>query len=227
MRRKRRRSIFVNGRRVVPRGGNWGFPEANLRYRGREYDTAMRYHRDMNFTMVRNWVGQTGDDEFYEAADRHGILVWQDFWLANPVGRPGPGRRGPLHEQRPGHPPADPQSPSVALYCGRNEGDPPPALDSRIAAAIAELHPEIHYVPNSHVRLGQGGGPYGVRPREYLLHASGHPQAPQRARDDQRRDPRQPRADDAGGGALADEPALGPARLQPLTATSAPRTSSP
>ena len=38
----------------------------------------MRYHREMNFTMIRNWVGQIGDDAFYEACDRHGIMVWQE-----------------------------------------------------------------------------------------------------------------------------------------------------
>src|ERR1017187_9063490 len=73
--------IFVNGRRFVARGGNWGFPESMLRYRAREYDVAVRYHRNMNFTMIRNWVGQTGDEAFYDACDRSGIVVWQDFWL--------------------------------------------------------------------------------------------------------------------------------------------------
>jgi beta-galactosidase/beta-glucuronidase len=82
--------IWINGRRFVGRGGNWGFPETNLRYRKREYDIAVGYHRDMNFTMIRNWVGQTGDDEFYDACDNHGIVVWQDFWLANPVDGPDP-----------------------------------------------------------------------------------------------------------------------------------------
>ena len=47
-------NIYVNGRRFIGRGGNWGFPESNLKYRGREYDVAVGYHADMNFTMIRN-----------------------------------------------------------------------------------------------------------------------------------------------------------------------------
>ncbi|MDR1499387.1 MAG: discoidin domain-containing protein, partial [Tannerellaceae bacterium] len=72
-------TMFVNGRRFIGFGGNWGFGESNLNYRGREYDIAVAYHADMNFTMIRNWVGQIGDEEFYEACDRHGVMVWQDF----------------------------------------------------------------------------------------------------------------------------------------------------
>ena len=50
--------LFINGRRFIASGGNWGFGESMLRYRAREYDAAVRYHREMNFTMIRNWVGQ-------------------------------------------------------------------------------------------------------------------------------------------------------------------------
>ena len=83
-------SLFINGRRFIGRGGNWGFGESNLNYRGREYDIAVAYHADMNFTMMRNWVGMIGDEELYEACDRHGIMIWQDFWLANPADGPDP-----------------------------------------------------------------------------------------------------------------------------------------
>ena len=61
-----------------------------LRYRAREYDAAVRYHRDMNFTMIRNWVGQIGEDAFYEACDRHGIVVVAGFLAGQSLGRPRP-----------------------------------------------------------------------------------------------------------------------------------------
>lgn len=62
-------NLYINGRRFIGRGGNWGFSESNLNYRGREYETAVAYHADMNFTMLRNWVGMIGDEELYDACD--------------------------------------------------------------------------------------------------------------------------------------------------------------
>ena len=52
-----------------------------LRCRGGEYDLKVRLHREMNYNMIRNWIGSTTDEEFYEACDRYGIMVWDDFWL--------------------------------------------------------------------------------------------------------------------------------------------------
>ena len=156
--------IFINGRRFVPRGGNWGFSEDLLRYRAREYDAAVRYHRDMNFTMIRNWVGQTGDDAFYEACDRYGIVVWQEFWLANPWDGPDPDDpamflrnvRDTVLRIR--------NHPSIGLYCGRNEGYPPAVIDDGIRQALGELAPGSHYISDSADGVVGGGGPYQVMP---------------------------------------------------------------
>jgi hypothetical protein len=161
--------IWVNGKRFVPRGGNWGFSEAMLRYRTREYDAAVRYHRDMNFTMIRNWVGQTGDDAFYDACDRYGIVVWQDFWLANPADGPDPddtqmflrnARDTVLRIRR---------HPSVGLYCGRNEGFPPKPIDDGLRAILNELVPGIHYIPSSADGPVSGHGPYRVMPPSWYF----------------------------------------------------------
>ena len=50
---RQRLSLYVNGRRFIGFGGNWGFPEHLLNYRAREFDAAVKYHADMNFTMIR------------------------------------------------------------------------------------------------------------------------------------------------------------------------------
>lgn len=161
--------IWINGRRFIPRGGNWGFGESMLRYRGREFDAAVRYHRHMNFTMIRNWVGQVGDDEFYDACDKHGILIWQDFWLANPWDGPDPkddvlflrNVTDTILRIR--------NHPSIGLYCGRNEGHPPPPLEEGIKKALAELHPGIHYISSSAQGVVGGGGPYMAMPIEFYF----------------------------------------------------------
>lgn len=73
--------ISINGERVYCKGGNWGMSEYMLRCRGAEYDLKVRLHNEMNYNMIRNWIGSTTDDEFYQACDKYGILVFDDFWL--------------------------------------------------------------------------------------------------------------------------------------------------
>jgi hypothetical protein len=161
--------LFINGRRFIARGGNWGFAESMLRYRAREYDAAVRYHREMNFTMIRNWVGQIPDDAFYEACDRHGLVVWQDFWLANPWDGPIPNdnalflanARDTILRIR--------SHASIGLYCGRNEWFPPPALETGLRALLAEFHPGIHYIGSSADAVVSGHGPYRALPTEYYF----------------------------------------------------------
>lgn len=152
--------MWINGRRLVPKGGNWGFPESMLKYRGREYDAAVRYHREMNFNMIRNWVGQTGDDEFYEACDRHGVIVWQDFWLANPWDGPEPDDNRMFMANAEDMILRIRNHASVGLYCGRNEGYPLKTLDDDIRASLKELHPGIHYISSSADDTVSGHGPY-------------------------------------------------------------------
>ena len=164
--------MWINGRRFVPRGGNWGFSESMLRYRAREYDTALRYHRDEHFNMIRNWVGQTGDEAFYDAADRFGVVVWQDFWLANPWDGPDPdddalfltNARDYLLRIR--------NHASIGIFCGRNEGFPPQTIDAGLREMVASLRPASHYISSSADGPVSGHGPYRVEPlRYYFEHA--------------------------------------------------------
>ena len=161
--------IWINGKRFTGRGGNWGFSESMLRYRKREYNIAVRYHRDMHFTMIRNWVGMTGDDEFWDACDKYGILVWQDFWLANPWDGPDPDNNKMFLQNAKDFVLRIRNHPSIGLYCGRNEGYPPKVLDDGLRTIIKNYHPGIHYIPNSAADVVSGHGPYRAMPIKYYF----------------------------------------------------------
>ena len=152
--------VYINGRRLIGNGGNWGFPEIDLNYRAREYDIATAYHADMGFTLIRNWVGQTGDIEFYEACDRNGVMVWQDFWLANPWDGPDPYYEDMFMDNARDYILKIRNHPCIAFYCGRNEGMPPASLNSALAEAVAQEHPGSHYIPHSAEISVSGYGPY-------------------------------------------------------------------
>ena len=164
--------IWINGRRFIARGGNWGFPESMLRYRAREYDIAMRYHRDEHFNMIRNWVGQTGDEAFYDAADRFGIVIWQDFWLANPWDGPNPDDNALFLTNARDYLLRIRNHASLGIYCGRNEGFPPQPIDDGLRAMTAELAPGSHYISSSADGPVSGHGPYRVEPlKTYFANA--------------------------------------------------------
>jgi hypothetical protein len=161
--------MWINGRRFIPKGGNWGFGESMLRYRAREYDTAVRYHAEMNFTMIRNWVGQIGEDEFYDACDRHGVVVWQDFWLANPWDGPDPDDDAMFLRNVQDYVLRIRNHPSIGLYVGRNEGFPPKPIDDGIRATLDGLHPGMHYIPSSADGVVSGHGPYQVQSPKFYF----------------------------------------------------------
>lgn len=170
----KRLQLFINGKRMDPLGGNWGFSEANLRYRGREYDATVRYHRDMNFNMIRNWVGQIGDEEFYDACDKYGIMVWQDFWLANPWDGPDPDDETMFMQNARDLISLIRRHPSIALYCGRNEGFPPATLQSALQSSIKTLHPQLSYIGSSADDVVSGHGPYSLKPSAYYFEHLSH-----------------------------------------------------
>ncbi|MBQ5396171.1 MAG: beta-glycosidase, partial [Alistipes sp.] len=167
-------SLFVNGRRFIGRGGNWGFGENNLNYRGREYDIAVAHHANMNFTMMRNWVGQIGDEELYEACDRHGIMIWQDFWLANPVDGPNPYDNEMFIANAEDYVRRIRSHASLGIYCGRNEGYPPKVIDDALRRIVKDEHPGMHYISSSADDVVTGHGPYRALPaKEYFTLENG------------------------------------------------------
>jgi exo-1,4-beta-D-glucosaminidase len=76
-----RRDFYINGRRVHITGGAW-VPDMMLNRDSLRYDYEMRLCRNSNINLVRIWGGGvTPRDEFFDAADRYGLMVWSDFWI--------------------------------------------------------------------------------------------------------------------------------------------------
>jgi hypothetical protein len=164
-------TLHVNGHRILCRGGNWGMEDGMLTCDKAGYDLRALMHRDMNLVMIRNWVGMVGRGAFYDACDQHGLLIWDDFWLANPLNGPEPtdndlflqSVRDKILRVR--------RHPSLALYCGRNEGNPPPALDRAMRDAVSSLDGSRFYLPHSAAGLATGFGPYeNYDPAWYFEH---------------------------------------------------------
>ncbi|WP_406503373.1 discoidin domain-containing protein [Streptomyces sp. NBC_01602] len=158
--------ISVNGVRVFCRGGNWGWDELLRRMPAERMDTAVRMHRDMNFTMIRNWLGSSNREEFFASCDAYGMLVWNDFpnaWAMDPPDHDAFNslardtvRRYRIH-------------PSVVVWCGANEGNPPAAIDTGMREAVRSEAPGVFYQNNSAGGIISGGGPYGwVEPERYF-----------------------------------------------------------
>jgi hypothetical protein len=162
-------TISVNGVPVFIRGGDWGLDEALKRIPRARLDAEIRLHKLANLNLIRNWVGQSTGEDFYELCDKYGLLVWDEFFQPNPLDGPDPADiptyianvRDKVLRFR--------NHPSIVLWCARNEGDPPPEIDAALRTLLAETDPARLYWPNSTDGPGvRSHGPYYWRaPREF------------------------------------------------------------
>jgi hypothetical protein len=162
-------TISVNGVPVFIRGGDWGLDEALKRIPRERLEAQIRMHHLANVNMIRNWVGQSTSEDFYELCDKYGILLWDEFFQPNPLDGPDPtdmetyvaNVRDKILRFR--------NHPSIAVWCARNEGFPPQNIDAALRTLMAELEPTRLYQPSSTDGGGvRSGGPYFWRePREF------------------------------------------------------------
>ncbi|MFR9602999.1 MAG: discoidin domain-containing protein [Rikenellaceae bacterium] len=155
--------IYCNGYRIQLKGGNWGLPEAMMRLDREDYDLRVMLHKEANFNMIRNWLGMTNREEFYDACDKYGILIFDDFWLANPANGPAASDLDLFMANAQDKIKWVRKHPSLVLYCGRNEGLPPVKFDFAMRRDCEALDGTRHYVANSADKPLSGFGPYDVR----------------------------------------------------------------
>jgi hypothetical protein len=120
--------VYCNGQRIMCKGGCWGMPDAMLKYTDAQLDTAVRLHKEMNFTMIRCWHGTSDLQAFYDDCDKYGIMVWDEFWLNGSNFGLGPTNTANFiaasidkYKRLRNHP-------SLAVWCGENEAVPPSNL---------------------------------------------------------------------------------------------------
>ncbi|HWZ51796.1 MAG TPA: glycoside hydrolase family 2 TIM barrel-domain containing protein [Granulicella sp.] len=164
-------TISVNGVRIFIRGGDWGLDEAMKRIPRERLEAQIRMHQIARLNMIRNWVGQSTSEDFYELCDKYGLLLWDEFFQPNPSDGPNPmdldlyiaNVRDKILRYR--------NHPSIAVWCARNEGYPPKDIDDSLRKLMTELEPTRLYQPSSTDGRGvHSGGPYYWRtPREFYV----------------------------------------------------------
>ena len=182
--------ISVNGQKIFIKGGNWIISDAMLRFSPQRYDAEIRFHRDMNLNLIRIWGGAIIErPEFYEACDRYGLLVMQDFgysgdcngrWL-DPKKKDDQWtrRQYPDDHRLAIETTADQikmirNHPSLAFWCGGNEITPPKdillAIKDTLLPQLDGTHWFIEYSNYDSMSYntlgGNGDGPYGIQPLE-------------------------------------------------------------
>jgi hypothetical protein len=182
------RETAVNGQRIFIKGGNWITSDAMFRFSNERYDAEIRFHRDMNLNLIRIWGGSlTERPEFYEACDKYGLLVFQDFWMSGDCNgrwvdpmkkedqwtrRQYPDDHNLFIESVADQIKMLRNHASLAFWCGGNEITPPADI---LAAIKDSLLPSLdntrfffHYSNTDSMSYnnlgGNGDGPYNIQP---------------------------------------------------------------
>jgi len=157
-------TLRVNGVPIAARGGNWGMDDAMKRVGRDRLAPYFRLQKEAHMNVIRNWMGNNTEEEFFDLADETGMMILNDFWQST---------------QNFQVEPQDPQlflanaadvvkryrnHPSIILWFGRNEGVPYPTLNEGLDDLIAKEDGTRWFTGSSNVVNLQGSGPYNYRP---------------------------------------------------------------
>lgn len=156
--------IRVNGVKIAARGGNWGMDDAMKQVSRERLAPYFRLQREAHMNIIRNWMGNNDEEEFFDLADENGMMVLNDFWQSTQNFQVEPddaalflaNARDVVARYR--------NHPSIVVWFGRNEGVPAPTLNEGLDKAIRELDGTRWYTGSSNEVNLQGSGPYNYRP---------------------------------------------------------------
>lgn len=179
--------VRVNGQKIFIKGGNWIISDAMLRFSNDRYDSEIRFHRDMNLNLIRIWGGALIErPEFYDACDKYGLLVFQDFWASGDCNgkwfdpmkkedqwtrRKYPDNHRLFIESAADQVKMIRNHASLAFWCGGNEITPPEDILEALADSILpNLDGTRYFFPYSNSDEmsfntigGNGDGPYTIQ----------------------------------------------------------------
>lgn len=160
--------FLINGAPIYCAGSNWipdhSFPSIVSRER---VFSQIRIAKEMNTTMIRVWGGGLMESEdFYDACDEMGILVWQDFPFGCSYSPENQEFRDLAKKEAEYHIKRLRSRASLAHWCGNNEnetmfngpwgGDKAPKKfygeviwEEDLPQLLAELDPDRPYTPSS------------------------------------------------------------------------------
>jgi beta-mannosidase len=116
-------AFVVNGVPVFAKGANLiPFDSFPARVTTARMEAILRSARDANMNMLRMWGGGTyQDDAFYAAADRMGLMIWQDFMFGGAVTPYDPAFRESSRIEAVEQVTRLRDHPSIVLWAGNNE----------------------------------------------------------------------------------------------------------
>src|SRR5882762_5289746 len=169
------RVFSINGKKILIRGGGWS-PDMMLRENSQRLADEFRYVRDMGLNTIR-LEGKLETEEFFERADREGILVmagwcccdhWEHWakWKPHDFEIAKASLTDQLYRMR--------NHPSLVMWLNGSDNPPPPDVEEMYLAVEKQLHFPNPTVSSATAKPTTVTGDSGVKmtgPYEYVAPA--------------------------------------------------------
>jgi len=167
-----RRLITINGKKILIRGGGWS-PDMMLRENSRRLQDELRYVQDMGLNTVR-LEGKLETKEFFDIADRNGILVmagwcccdhWEHWgrWKPQDFEIAKASLRDQMYRMR--------SHPSLVMWLNGSDNPPPPDVEQMYLDIEKQLLWPNPVVSSATAKTAAVTGDSGVKmtgPYEYV-----------------------------------------------------------
>jgi len=166
------RQFHINGKNILIRGGGWS-PDMMLRENSQYLQDEFRYVRDMGLNTIR-LEGKLETEEFYNLADREGILVMAgwcccDFWERWPRWKPEDfeiakqSLRDQIYRLR--------SHPSLVMWLNGSDNPPPPDVEQMYLEIEKDLlwpNPVVSSATGKKTSVTGNSGVKMTGPYEYI-----------------------------------------------------------